>query len=108
MGVVLTPIFVFGGIFFWVKSYFAAQTDEKAVKSFPIFVFQIFFKCLVIVSVAFMLGNYAGTEIITLIASSLIWVYVICAIVKKRPADVVYSIVVLQSVIVWSQHFFID
>ncbi len=104
VGVVASAVFLLAGIFLWIKSYLAAKKDEEAEGSLPTAVFQIFFKSLVVVSLAFALGGYKGADLITLVASILVWVNVIIAAVRKRPWDVVYLIVVLQGIIVWSYH----
>lgn len=104
VGVVASAVFLLAGIFLWIKSYLAAKKDEEAERSLPTAVFQIFFKSLVVVSLAFALGGYKGADVLTLVVSILVWVNVIIAAVRKRPWDVVYLIVVLQGIIVWSYH----
>lgn len=74
VGVVASAVFLLAGIFLWIKSYLAAKKDEEAEGSLPTAVFQIFFKSLVVVSLAFALGGYKGADLITLVASILVWV----------------------------------
>ena len=79
-----------------------AKKDENIVTSFPLLIFQLVFKAIIICSTGFSLGNYPGSSIIALVAGLLVWVNVVIDAVNRRYADIAYSILVLQMVIACS------
>lgn len=101
-GVLSTFLFITAGLFLWIKGYMEAKKDENIVTSFPLLIFQLVFKAIIICSTGFALGNYPGSSIIALVAGLLVWVNVVIAAVNRRYADIAYSILVLQMVIACS------
>ncbi len=101
-GVLSTFMFIAAGLFLWIKGYMEAKKDENIVTSFPLLIFQLVFKAIIICSTGFALGNYPGSSIIALVAGLLVWVNVVIAAVNRRYADIAYSILVLQMVIACS------
>ena len=103
---VLTSLLFMGlGVVLWIRNYNAAKESGKLAISLPEFIFQLFFKLLIIVSVVFCVGGYPGSGYITLAASLLVWVYVIMAVRRRRLHEVAYAISVLQTVIVSADRF---
>lgn len=103
---VLTSLLFMGlGVVLWIRNYNAAKESGKLAISLPEFIFQLFFKLLIIVSVVFCVGGYPGSGYITLAASLLVWAYVIMAVRRRRLHEVAYAISVLQTVIVSADRF---
>ena len=103
---VLTSLLFMGlGVVLWIRNYNAAKESGKLSISLPEFIFQLFFKLLIIVSVVFCVGGYPGSGYITLAASLLVWAYVIMAVRRRRLHEVAYAISVLQTVIVSADRF---
>lgn len=103
---VLTSLLFMGlGVVLWIRNYNAAKESGKLAISLPEFIFQLFFKLLIIVSVVFCVGGYPGSGYITLAASLLVWAYVIMAVRRRRLHEVAYAILVLQTVIVSADRF---
>ena len=103
---VLTSLLFMGlGVVLWIRNYNAAKENGNLAISLPEFIFQLFFKLLIIVSVVFCVGRYPGSGYITLAASLLVWAYVIMAVRRRRLHEVAYAISVLQTVIVSADRF---
>lgn len=103
---VLTSLLFMGlGVVLWIRNYNAAKESGKLAISLPEFIFQLFFKLLIIVSVVFCVGGYPGSGYITLAASLLVWAYVIMAVRRRMLHEVAYAISVLQTVIVSADRF---
>lgn len=103
--VLISLLFMGLGVVLWVRNYNAAKESGKLAITLPEFIFQLLFKLLIIVSVAFCVGRYNGYEYIVMIASLLVWAYVIMAVRRRRLHEVAYAILVLQTVIVSADRF---
>lgn len=103
--VLISLLFMGCGVVLWIRNYNAAKESRKLAISLPEFIFQLLFKLLIIVSVAFCVGRYNGYEYIVMIASLLVWAYVIMAVRRRRLHEVAYAILVLQTVIVSADRF---
>lgn len=103
--VLISLLFMGLGVVLWIRNYNAAKESGKLAISLPEFIFQLFFKLLIIVSVVFCVGRYPGSGYITLAASLLVWAYVIMAVRRRRLHEVAYAISVLQTVIVSADRF---
>ncbi|GEM_PF-3913341 len=103
--VLISLLFMGLGVVLWIRNYNAAKESRKLAISLPEFIFQLFFKLLIIVSVVFCVGGYPGSGYITLAASLLVWAYVIMAVRRRRLHEVAYAILVLQTVIVSADRF---
>lgn len=103
--VLISLLFMGLGVVLWIRNYNAAKESGKLAISLPEFIFQLFFKLLIIVSVVFCVGGYPGSGYITLAASLLVWAYVIMAVRRRRLHEVAYAILVLQTVIVSADRF---
>lgn len=103
--VLISLLFMGLGVVLWIRNYNAAKESGKLAISLPEFIFQLFFKLLIIVSVVFCVGGYPGSGYITLAASLLVWAYVIMAVRRRRLHEVAYAISVLQTVIVSADRF---
>lgn len=103
--VLISLLFMGLGVVLWIRNYNAAKESGKLAISLPEFIFQLFFKLLIIVSVVFCVGGYPGSGYITLAALLLVWAYVIMAVRRRRLHEVAYAILVLQTVIVSADRF---